>query len=245
MREPAADPTAEMPLPSGRLAAAARPRDNRRSGERARGAPAALAAARPDDDATLLLRRLSDGDASAGDELLPLVYAELRGAAERAMGRERAEHTLQPTALVHEAWLKLVDPSVAWRDRRHFVSVAARAMRQVLVDHARARATAKRGSARERVPLTDVLERAEGPELDLVALDEALGRLGERDPELARLVELRYFGGLTVQEAAEVLGVSHRRIERGWSVARGFLHGELADGPSGESGAGSGGGDAR
>jgi RNA polymerase sigma factor (TIGR02999 family) len=171
---------------------------------------------------------MSEGHAEAREALYPLVYGELRDAAARAMRRERADHTLQPTALVNEAWLKLsAGAGVEWRDRNHFVGIAARAMRQVLVDHARSRQAEKRGGDRERVVLDEASSPFESPDLDLVALDEALERLAENDAELGRMVELRFFAGLTVPETAEVMGVSHRRVERGWAVARSWLHGEL------------------
>jgi RNA polymerase sigma factor (TIGR02999 family) len=186
--------------------------------------------------ATMLLRDLGAGEPGAADELLPLIYDELRRVAQRVMHAERKDHTLQPTALVHEAWIKLVDVSRAsFNDHTHFLAIAARAMRQVLIDHARARATAKRGAGCSRVLLDDVVASYQTAALDLVALDEALRRLDERDPELARLVELRFFGGLTVKETASVRGVSHRRIERSWALARAWLHRELAGPGDGEA----------
>jgi len=184
-------------------------------------------------DVTVLLRRLGAGEASAADELLPLVYERLHELARGYMGDERRGHTLQPTALVHEAWLRLERAPNAWLsdpttvDRNRFLSVAARAMRHVLVDHARRRRADKRGAQAERVPLDDVLENLEQPTGDLLALDEALARLTDSDAELASIVELRFFGGLTVQEAADVLSVSPRRVERGWSTARMWLMREL------------------
>lgn len=182
----------------------------------------------PSSRATLLLRSLGEGDGSAADELFSIIYGELRRVADRVMQGERSDHTLQPTALVHEAYLKLIDRSGAgYNDRNHFLSVAARAMRQVLIDHARARATAKRGRGRARVMLDDVVTSYETAAIDLVALDDALRRLDEQDPELAQLVELRFFGGLTVKETASVMGVSFRRIERAWTLARSWLHREL------------------
>jgi RNA polymerase sigma factor (TIGR02999 family) len=179
----------------------------------------------PASEATLLLRRLNEGDPAASDALFRLLYAELRGTAERAMRSERRDHTLQPTALVHEAFLKLVDETnVAWEGRAHFLGVAARAMRQVLVDHARRRRTEKRGAASTRVPLDDALFGFESSAIDLLALDEALASLSAHDEELARLVELRFFGGLTVEETGRILGLSVRQVEGAWITARAWLY---------------------
>ena len=181
-------------------------------------------------EATRLLERLSAGDAEAAGELLPLLYAELRRVAGRAMGSERADHTLQPTALVHEAYLRLVGSEVRFESRAHFVRVAARAMRNVLVDHARARAAQKRGDGHERVPLDDVLAAYEERQLDVVTLHDAVERLLEIDEDLGRLVELRYFAGLTIEETARVLDVSTATVERSWRVARLWLRRELGAG---------------
>ena len=179
----------------------------------------------PAHEATELLSRINAGDTKAHDRLLEILYDELRGTAERAMRSERRDHTLQPTALVHEAFLKLVDErDVAWSGRAHFLGVAARAMRQVLVDHARRRTTEKRGAALERVPLDDALLRFESSAIDLLALDEALGKLAGHDEELARLVELRFFGGLSVEETGRVLGLSVRQVEGAWITARAWLY---------------------
>jgi RNA polymerase sigma factor (TIGR02999 family) len=178
----------------------------------------------PPSEATQLLQRFGSGDAEASEALFRLLYDELRGAAERAMRSERRDHTLQPTALVHEAFLKLVDEeSVAWQGKAHFLGVAARAMRQVLVDHARRRKTEKRGAGADRVPLDDALVEIESASIDLLALDEALERLAEHDEELARLVEMRFFGGLTVEETGRALGLSVRQVEGGWITARAWL----------------------
>lgn len=179
-------------------------------------------------DATVLLNRLTEGDRSAGDELLPLLYDELHRIAERQMANERAGHTLQPTALVHEAWIKLVDASdPGWEGRRHFLAVAAKAMRNVLVDHARARGAAKRGGGRQRLPLDDALALYEDRVPDVLALDDALQQLAGVDEQLGRLVELRFFGGLSHEEAGQVLGISTRSAERGWSTARAWLRSHL------------------
>ena len=178
---------------------------------------------------TRLLQRMSDGDARAADELLPLVYEELHALAARAMGQRAAGHTLQPTALVNEAWLRLAGPADGgFANREHFLGVAARAMRSALVDHARRRGSAKRAGGRERVPLEHVLELFEEHSSDLLALDEALTRLAAMDPELGRIVELRFFGGLSVEETAHALVCSESTVVRGWRVARLWLQGELA-----------------
>ncbi len=178
---------------------------------------------------TQLLRRLAAGDAGAGEALLPLVYAELRELAARAMADERTGHTLQPTALVNEAWLRLVASSAppAVEDRAHFLRLCARAMRHVLVDHARARAAQKRAGSARRVPLDELLSSFEERRLDLLALHEALERLEAVDDALARLVDLRYFAGLTIEETAGALGSSTATVERDWRVARLWLRREL------------------
>jgi RNA polymerase sigma factor (TIGR02999 family) len=179
--------------------------------------------------ATMLLRRLSSGDDGAADELLPLVYGELHALAARFMGERAAGHTLQPTALVNEAWLRLIEPAAggSFESRAHFLGVAAKAMRSVLVDHARRRGAQKRGGALERVPLEDIAELFEERASDLLALDEALTRLAAMDAQLGRIVELRFFGGLSVEETARTLGVSEPTIVRGWRVARMWLQREL------------------
>lgn len=180
---------------------------------------------------TALLRAWSGGDASARDALMPAVYAELRRRAARALRRERVGHTLVPTALVHEAYLRLASgpdgPPVAWEGRGQFYGVAARLMRQILVDHARARGRGKRGGGARAV----TLGQAEGvpsggsgvDAADVLALHDALERLAALDPEQARLVELRYFAGLTIAEAASALGVSPATAKREWAVARAWL----------------------
>jgi RNA polymerase sigma factor (TIGR02999 family) len=187
---------------------------------------------------TPLLLAWGSGDRAALDALVPVVYSELRRQAARALRREGAGHTLQATALVHEAYLRLVDQRRAeWRNRAQFFGVAAELMRRVLIDHARARHTAKRGGGAAPVTLglggaglsdaaADVA--AEEPAAEVLALDEALSRLAAMDPEMARLVELRYFGGLTIEETAEVLGVSPATVKREWATARGWLRRELS-----------------
>jgi len=176
-----------------------------------------------------LLRRLHAGDAAASEELMPLVYGELHRIAERLMADERGDHTLQPTALIHDAWIRLVgNAPPEFEDRCHFLRVAARAMRRVLVDHARAKRADKRGGGKRPASLDDVLE-AVAPDrtLDLLALDEALEALGGNDPELLRVVELRYFAGLTLEETGAVLGMTVQQTHRAWTFAKGWLRREL------------------
>lgn len=181
-------------------------------------------------DPTSLLERLERGDASASEELLPLLYGELRRTAGRLMERERSDHTFTPTALVHEAWMRLFgDEERAFASRRHFLRAAARAMRNVLVDHARARAALKRGGG-ERAPLDETLAVVEAGGLDVLALGEALDALGRVDPALVELVELRYFAGLSLPEIAAAQGSALRSLERGWQTARAFLQARLGDG---------------
>jgi RNA polymerase sigma-70 factor, ECF subfamily len=185
----------------------------------------------PAADVTGLLLAWGRGDQSAADQLVPAVYDELRRQAERAMRREGGEHTLQATALVHESYLRLVDQRrVEWRNRAHFFAIASTVMRRILVDHARARLTAKRGGGVVPITLAGA-ERGGAPEtdeVDLLALHEALERLAVLDPEQARLVELRYFGGLTIEETSEALGVSPATVKREWALARAWLRRELA-----------------
>ena len=179
-------------------------------------------------EVTELLRLWSDGRADALDRLLPLIQLELRQLAASYMRRERPNHTLQPTALVNEAYLRLInDRNLAWQNRAHFFAIAARSMRQILVERARARHAAKRGGRREQVTLDEGTLAAAGTSIDLLALDEALERLAALDPEQARLVEMRFFGGLTIEEAAEALGVSPATVKRSWTVARAWLRREL------------------
>lgn len=177
---------------------------------------------------TALLNDARAGSAEALDALLPVVYKELRRVAAGYLRRERPGQTLQATALVHEAYLRLMrERHVAWQDRAHFCAIAARSMRQILVERARARRAAKRGGAWARITLDEGIAAAAEPEVDLEALDEALERLAARDPEQTRLVELRYFGGLTIEETASVLGVSPATVKRSWMVARAWLRKEL------------------
>lgn len=176
-----------------------------------------------------ITRALEDwrsGDAGALDRLVPLVYGPLRALAGNYLRGERQSHTLQPTALVHELFVKLLgDQRMSWQNRAHFYAVAASSMRHVLVDHARAR-KAQRRDGGIRVPI-EGLPAAEMPGVDVLALDEALGHLDARDAQLARVVELRFFAGLTVDETAEVVGVSARTVKRDWNAARSFLRREL------------------
>lgn len=180
-------------------------------------------------DITVLLGQVRDGAPGASERLLPLVYQELHRIAEAHMRRERPDHTLQATVLVNEAYMKLVDQSRAqWQDRRHFLAVAAMAMRRILVNHAKARGRLKRGGDRgERVALEGVATLGGEPLIDLVALDEALDRLGEVDERKCRVVEYRYFGGLAVEETALLLEVSPATVKRDWEMARAWLLREL------------------
>jgi RNA polymerase sigma factor (TIGR02999 family) len=180
-------------------------------------------------DATQLLARINAGDLSAADALAPLVYEQLRAIAGSYFRGQPADHTLQPTALVHEAYLKLVRaPESDWEGRVHFCAVAATAMRQILQDRARRRSTAKRGGDGHREPLTNQMATPTGgTPIDIVALNDALERLAVLSPRQARIVELRFFGGLTIEEAADVLEVSHTTIENEWRVARAWLSREL------------------
>jgi RNA polymerase sigma factor (TIGR02999 family) len=185
----------------------------------------------PPADVTGLLLAWSGGERSAAERLLPAIYADLHRQAERAMRREGEEHTLQATALVHEAYLRLIDQRrVEWRNRAHFFGIAAQVMRRVLVDHARGRLAAKRGGGMKQLTLGGADEATAGPDdgVEVLALHEALERLAQLDPDQARLVELRYFGGLNIDETAEALGVSPATVKREWAVARAWLRRELA-----------------
>ena len=174
-------------------------------------------------EVTALLRAWSRGDAEAPDRLLPLVYRHLHRLAAAQMRQERADHTLQPTALVHEAYLKLVDRNLSWKDRGHFYGVAARAMREVLVDYARRRDAGKRGAGQRRISI-EVTDVAVQPRtIDLLALDEALENLAAFDERQARLVEFRLFGGLTVRQAADLLGCSAATASRDYRHAEAWL----------------------
>ena len=184
----------------------------------------------PDDgDVTRLLRQLRSGDQDAAGKLISAVYSELRQVAARAMRHERPGHTLQPTALVHEAFLKLTGSAgVEWRDRAHFFGVAARLMREILVDYARQKGAAKRGGV--RITLDDSLLIAEDRLADALAIDEAVKHLEALDPRQGQIVELRFFGGLSVEEVAEVLKISTPTVKREWQSAKAWLHRELTRG---------------
>jgi RNA polymerase sigma-70 factor (ECF subfamily) len=185
----------------------------------------------PAGDATTMLVRMRAGDSRAADELLPLVYDELHRLASHYLRGERAGHTLQTTALVHEAYLRLVNQErVQTGDRVYFIALAARAMRRILVDHARQRLTGKRGGGQPRIPLDDAVALFESRSADLITLDDALHDLAQINRRQGSVVELRFFGGLTAEEAAEALGVTTRTVERDWRHARAWLYRALADG---------------
>jgi RNA polymerase sigma factor (TIGR02999 family) len=183
----------------------------------------------PKDDVTRLLRRWSDGDQEALNDLMPAVYTEIRKLARSHLRRERPDHTLQATALVNEAYLRLVDQrQVQWNNRAHFFGIAAQMMRRILVDHARSRNAGKRGSGDARVVFDEALEvAANTPDTDVEAIDEALTRLAALDARQSRIVELRFFGGLSIEETAEVVGISPATVKREWTVARLWLRREL------------------
>jgi RNA polymerase sigma factor (TIGR02999 family) len=177
---------------------------------------------------TQLLERWSQGDEKALDQLMPLVYDELHRLAGAYLRSERREHTLQPTALVNEAYLKLVrQRNIQWQNRAQFFGVAAQLMRRILVDHARANYADKRGGDRVNVSLRNIGAFGTQPTTDVLALHDALNRLAEIDPDQGRIVELRFFGGLTIEEAAEVMQVSHSTVEREWKIAKAWLKREL------------------
>ena len=175
---------------------------------------------------TQLLIAWGQGDESARDQLIPLIYDELRRLARKHLRRERPGHTLQTSALVNEAYLRMAGQSVSWQGRAHFFGIAARLMRQILVDHARLRGNAKHGGDWRRVSL-DAADIGQDQTTDILALDEALQSLARMSPQQSRIIELRFFGGLTIEETAEVLGVSHSTVEREWRVARAWLWREL------------------
>lgn len=187
------------------------------------------------DEVTRLLQEWRNGSQEALDRLIPLVYAELRTLAARYLSRERQDHTLQTTALVHEAYVKLIGQhSVEWQNRAHFFGIAANLMRRILVDDARHRRRQKRGAGVKPEALDEVPVAAEESPLDVVdtiALDRALSELEKLDPQQARLVELRFFGGLTVEEAATVLEVSPSTVKREWAIAKGWLYRAIKGGP--------------
>jgi RNA polymerase sigma factor (TIGR02999 family) len=174
-------------------------------------------------DVTTLLRAWSEGDLRARDQLMPVVYGELHRRAAARLRRERRDHTLQPTALVHEAYLRLVDQRVAWKNRAQFLGVAAQMMRRVLVDHARRRKMVKRSGQWVRVALDERVAERPTPDVALLDLDAALTRLATFDPRKSQIAELRFLGGLSLQETGHVLGLSIATVERDWQVARAWL----------------------
>jgi RNA polymerase sigma factor (TIGR02999 family) len=180
-------------------------------------------------DVTRILGEMRQGDGKAAERLIAAVYDELRGLAAAKLKHERPGQTLQATALVNEAWIRLSGAEGNWENRAHFFGAAAEAMRRILVDNARARARLKRGGDRRRLPLTAVDPPAPEPDLDLLALDEALDKLAEEDEQLVELVKLRYFTGLGVREVAEVLGVSKATAERRWAFAKAWLLDAMTD----------------
>lgn len=181
----------------------------------------------PPQDVTRLLQRLNGGGREVLDEVMSLVFEELRGLADRHLQQERVAHTLQPTALVHEAYLRLVDQSASYPSRMEFFGVAAMMMRRVLIDHARGRGRDKRGAGRQRVELDESLAGDQEATVDLLALDDALRRLEAVDERKVRIVELRYFAGRTIDETAQVLGIAPATVSRDWEVARRWLAKEI------------------
>jgi RNA polymerase sigma-70 factor (ECF subfamily) len=192
------------------------------------------------EDVTALLGQLAKGNDAAASKLIPIVYDELRRLAGGYMRRERRDHTLQPTALVHEAYLKLTEQRVVeWQGRAHFFGIAAQVMRRILVDHARGHLRKKRGEGQRPVPMDEALVFAPEQSGELLKLDEALERLTKLDSRQGKIVELRFFGGLTVEQTADLLGISPKTVKRDWSLAKAWLHGELKashDGTTGELG---------
>jgi len=182
----------------------------------------------PPGEITQLLVKARNGDHEAESALVPLVYDELRRLARRYMRHERPDHTLQATALVHEAYLKLIEQrEITWQNRAHFFGVAAQLMRRILVDHARARLAEKRGGSQQKIALDVALAFSPVQSEQFLALDEALDRLSQLDPRQGRIVELKFFGGLSDEEVAEMLAISTRTVKRDWSVARAWLFREL------------------
>lgn len=180
---------------------------------------------------TELLLRWRGGDKAALDALLPLVYAELRRMARHYLGQERSDHTLQSTALVHEAYVRLAKQQLPeWQNRAHFFAVAAQLMRQILVDHARAHRASKRGGDTYKIAIEELEHKAKPIDIDIVALDDALKTLADMDVQQSRVVELKFFGGLSNEETAEVLGVSASTVKRDWVTARAWLHREIERG---------------
>jgi RNA polymerase sigma factor (TIGR02999 family) len=185
----------------------------------------------PPEDITQILQEVSGGNREAPARLMPLVYDELRRLADHYLRRERPDHTLQPTALVHEAYLKLIDQTrVDWQNRAHFFGVAAQLMRRILVDHARRHQASKRGGFRQKLTLDEAVDYSQTRDIDLVRLDEALTALAQFDARQSRVVELRFFGGLTIEETAEALSVSPATVKVDWSMAKAWLRREIGGG---------------
>jgi RNA polymerase sigma factor (TIGR02999 family) len=183
-----------------------------------------------------LLQAWGDGDLQARDDLMPVVYRELRRRAGAYLRRERQDHTLQPTALVHEAFMRLVGQErVAWQNRAHFFAIASQMMRRILVDHAREHQAAKRPGAGVKVMLDDRIGAAQPRACEVIDLDQALAELTRIDPRHGQIVELRYFGGLSEQEVAEVLSISRTTVTREWQTARAWLYRRITTGPAGKS----------
>jgi RNA polymerase sigma-70 factor, ECF subfamily len=188
----------------------------------------------PPEDVTVLLAQLVQGKDDAASKLIPMVYDELRRLAGGYMRREREDHTLQATALVHEAYLKLVQQrSVDWQSRAHFFGIAAQLMRRILIDHARGHLRDKRGAGQQVVPLDEAAVFSPERSDEMLKVDESLQRLSTLDPRQAKVVELRFFGGLTVEETADVLNISPKTVKREWSVAKAWLHGDIRQHNSG------------
>ena len=184
-------------------------------------------------EVTRILNAIEEGDGKAIDRLLPAVYQELRRMAARKLSREKPGQTLQPTALVHEAYLRLIGAEGRnWRSRTHFFAAAAEAMRRILIESARRKARMKRGGCRQKVDLDEEAVFVEGPSQDVLALDEALTALAQAEPVIAELVKLRYFAGLTLEEVAELLGISRRTATRHWTFARAWLYRHITEPPA-------------
>ncbi len=181
------------------------------------------------DEITQMLRAWSEGDRAAADQFMPVIYDELRRQAHRFLNRERANHTLQTTALVHEAYLRLTEQrDVSWQNRAQFFGLAAQMMRRILVNYAVNRKRDKRGGSAEKLQLDETIQiQAADKSIDLIELDEALNRLAKLDERQARVIELRYFGGLTIEETAEVMGISPATVKREWNMAKTWLRSEL------------------
>ena len=179
---------------------------------------------------SVILRDWNGGSRASADALLPLVYDELRSIAANYLRKERSDHTLQPTALVHEAYMKLVDISdMRWQDRAHFFAVSSNVMRHILVDHARAKRTEKRGGGAQKIALQDVVSLSTTDDVDLIAIDDALKELAKFDEQQSRIVELRFFGGLTIEETAHVVGISPATVKREWAMAKAWLRRKLQE----------------